>query len=359
MATVSQKIHNYNYAPGIATYGVVGKTGPSGTNGSNLFFTNISLIDNVEFKILVSQIINEFLPIKNSSVKVDRPYQNGDSFFTMDGLIYTLFDIEHLISNADVATIGKYTKYFQLVGRITVDTVSYLNLLKGAQRLELNTNYKGFDLVTASTNNVSTYINDNAVMNIVSDNLDEFNNINLIQLSAVNSYNVMDGQLLIYFDTNDNAFHITTNEDCPLIINSDVKVNQDSVERELDQYSTVLTSSDPITVFKSMCESINYSLINHNDGNDASYVQLSIIVNESADKYELLKTKLGKIFNNLFVKVYANGTIYTHKISKQSENTVVNNSLVYTIQLPQYITEYSQVDAVSLLYNTEIFIKKL
>jgi len=58
---ISQKFNNYNYAPGIATYGIDGKTGKSGEDGNNIYFTDY-IIDDVEgaddLIELVSKILN-------------------------------------------------------------------------------------------------------------------------------------------------------------------------------------------------------------------------------------------------------------------------------------------------------------
>ena len=42
---ISQTVHNYNYAPGIATYGQTGETGQAGQDGNNIYYTNINFTD--------------------------------------------------------------------------------------------------------------------------------------------------------------------------------------------------------------------------------------------------------------------------------------------------------------------------
>ena len=49
---ISQKFNNYNYAPGIATYGVDGKTGITGNDGNNIYFTDCDLINDTDNKNL-------------------------------------------------------------------------------------------------------------------------------------------------------------------------------------------------------------------------------------------------------------------------------------------------------------------
>lgn len=99
------------------------------------------------------------MPIKNDSTVLNRPYQDGDCFFNMEGLIYMLYNINDLIKDGTTDKIGRYPKYFNLVGRITVDTASYLNYINNSNRLELNPDYKGFDIVTVQSTDVTPHIN--------------------------------------------------------------------------------------------------------------------------------------------------------------------------------------------------------
>jgi hypothetical protein len=43
---VSEAINNYNYAPGIATYGAQGIKGESGSDGNCIFFTTYNIVGN-------------------------------------------------------------------------------------------------------------------------------------------------------------------------------------------------------------------------------------------------------------------------------------------------------------------------
>ena len=40
---LSQKFNNYDYAPGIATYGIDGKTGDTGYDGNIIYYTDYDI----------------------------------------------------------------------------------------------------------------------------------------------------------------------------------------------------------------------------------------------------------------------------------------------------------------------------
>ena len=119
---VSQRLHNNTYAPGIATYGIQGKTGKTGEPGSGMFFTDYN-IDTDIFNGFAQKITSRKLPLQHEDVILNRNYINGDTFVTKDGNIYMLMDISTLsttytnggnISGIDVTSIlqkiGEFNK---------------------------------------------------------------------------------------------------------------------------------------------------------------------------------------------------------------------------------------------------------
>ena len=65
---VSQRFHNETYAPGIATYGINGKTGEQGLPGTSMFFTDYSLPG--ELLQFAQKITSRKLPIKTEITKL-------------------------------------------------------------------------------------------------------------------------------------------------------------------------------------------------------------------------------------------------------------------------------------------------
>lgn len=294
---VSQKFNNYNYAPGIATYGIDGKIGQSGENGNNFYFTDLDLNDNEGLRELISQIVNNRLPLRNSTVELKRKYQNGDLFIDYTGIIYELTDINNLsTSNTDT-----YKSYFSIAGKInTQDVNNYFDWV--GQRLVLNSSYSGYDVITGiSSQDASSYIDKNAVVNIISGNIDENDNIEMIRMKSIDSIDVEDGDFSLYYKTTENAYYFDSNK--PIIINSDLKVqNDNNVENEYDNYSTVLTSDDTVTYFKHICDKLRYNIIYDQENNVYNLVIYSNEPNEEDQKktLEYLVNRNDAVFGKIY-----------------------------------------------------------
>lgn len=292
---ISQKFNNYNYAPGIATYGVDGKTGITGNDGNNIYFTDCDLIndnDNKNLNALGELLRGNYLPVKGSTIIIARSYKNGDLFFDQNGIIYKLKDIDSLLGSS-----GKdvYGKYFSIAGKISIaDYDGYFN--KENNRLILNSSdFNGFDIIT--TPNLSTNIDSNAVVNIISNNIDENDNIELVKMQSIDNVDIEDGNLDVYYKTTDNAYYLDSN--MPIVINSNVKINDNANNIDYDNYSSVLTSMDPITYFKHVCDNLRYNILYDADAN-----QYKIIIFQNDNGRDLLdyivsrkETVFGKIYS--------------------------------------------------------------
>lgn len=264
---LSQKFNNYNYAPGIATYGIDGKTGQAGTDGNNIYFTDCNLLTDTDkdLKILAELIANNYLPVKGSTTQINRSYKNNDLFFDYNGIIYQLTNIDDLIGNKDIG--GIYSDYFNIAGKINIADVSNAFTWVG-DRMILNTStYGGYDIATINNpSSASNYINKDAVVNIISDNVNENSNIEMIKLQSIDDVDIEDGKLSVYYKTTENAFYLDSNK--PIVINGDVKLNNDnSTNNEYDNFSTILTSNDTVTYFKHICDKLRYNILYDSDVN--------------------------------------------------------------------------------------------
>lgn len=259
---ISQKFNNYNYAPGIATYGADGKTGIAGYDGNNIYFTDCDLIndiDNRNLNDLAELLRGKYLPVKGSTTVISRSYKNDDLFFDQNGIIYKLKNIDELIGTVNKDTYGKY---FSIAGKISISDFSYFDNVDG--RIILNSsNFGGFDVITSS--NLSTNIDSNAVVNIISNNIDENDNIELVRMKSIDDVDIEDGNFDIYYKTTDNAYYLDSN--MPIVINSNVKINDSADNIDYDNYSSILTSNDPITYFKHICDKLRYNVLYDSDEN--------------------------------------------------------------------------------------------
>ena len=293
---ISQKFNNYNYAPGIATYGIDGKTGITGNDGNNIYFTDCDLIndyDNKNLNALVELLRGNYLPVKGSTTIITRPYKNDDLFFDQKGIIYKLKDIDSLLGSGAKDVYGRY---FSIAGKISIaDYDGYFN--KENNRLILNSSdFSGFDVITSP--NLSTNIDSNAVVNIISNNIDENDNIELVKMQSIDNVDVEDGNLDVYYKTTDNAYYLDSN--MPIVINSNVKINDNANNIDYDNYSSVLTSIDPVTYFKHICDNLRYNILYDADAN-----QYKIIIFQNDGGRDVLdyivsrkETVFGKIYSD-------------------------------------------------------------
>lgn len=299
---VSQKFNNFNYAPGIATYGIDGKTGQAGLDGNNIYFTNCNIIsDNGEsdIEILADLIRKNVLPVKGSTEKISRKYKNNDLFFDINGIIFKLIDIDALLGASEV---GSYINYFSIAGKITVENAKVFasGIENINNRLIFNSSdYSGYDIIKGiAPNDGAGYIDTDAAVNIISNVVNANDNIEMVKMQSIDDVDVEDGKLSVYYKTTENAYYLESNK--PIVINSDVKLNtENNTNNEYDNFSTVLTSNDTITYFKHICDKLRYNILYDSDVN--RYKLVIYQEDGGSDDLEYLvdrnKTVYGKVYD--------------------------------------------------------------
>lgn len=320
---ITRKTYNYDYAPGLATYGLQGLDGSTGKHANNLFYTNFNLNEGAT-EAFVYQLNNQYVPIKGSTTKTDREYQSGDYFFTTDGRIY---ELEFYPDNPSVSVVGRI--------HIDAQTVSQMLHYRDS-RLQVNTStYDGFD-ITLTDSSVS--INKNAAMNITSDRADEDNNINFIQMSAIDINNLTNGDLRIFYNTTDQAYHIESVY--PIVIDSsNIKVSNDSPSADVDSYSEIVTNTYPMTKFKQYCDKCTWEKIGTSP-NTSLNIDATDVIN-----------KLNEVSTGLYCKYY---TTNNQKVVPLYNNA----SVAWRTNAIELSIESDSPIQVSLMYNIEVFITK-
>ena len=137
---ISKKIYNDEYAPGIATYGINGKTGEQGANGNSIFYTSFDIYNNTgnSMEMFIQKIRNKMLPVHNSNIILDREYQKGDYFFDNNGNIYRLDNIDEIINPTSDNASSIWTSYLTLCGKMnTSSTDAYISKASNG-RLNIN-----------------------------------------------------------------------------------------------------------------------------------------------------------------------------------------------------------------------------
>ena len=345
---VSQRFHNDTYAPGIATYGIEGKTGEQGLPGTSMFFTDYSFPD--ELPEFVQKITSRKLPLVTSDTILDRRYVNGDLFVTPAGMIYKLTDIEQMSLDSANGTIENVSKYLEHVGQFSTTDSPFkdTNVLMN----------KSLTITDSQSQSAVT----SALLSLVKgDN----NDMNFINMQAVfeNAANV---DFNIKFDKGYNAYVLESKY--PLLISSNVYVKMDDDIKQISGYSPVVTSDNTITDFVGTCKEYIYdtdaSIFSYTkkDSSTLYYgciykVTLIDSKNQSGDNGDTLERYYSD--SNIMVH-FQNGTFQDFQNYRQTESIYYFRQNDDEDKLNDIITrvkykELPQIN-VSLVYNVECFL---
>ena len=247
---ISEKYHNYDYAPGIPTYGIDGKDGKSGMNGISLFVCQHDITNDVGLKEFGKAILQNLDMSLGGAVKINRDYIDGDSFLFTNCEIWKIKNIVELkkIAAINQLTTDNFSQYLERVGRINMTTTTDGIITNGDRLLLDNTRYKGFVINNAGLSN-SELPSIDAPFTIMSNDTDNDDNIQFIDLKSIFS-NATDSELKIYYDTNTKAYHIYS--DRPILFDCDLKVSNTTSD-EFDEYSAIITKENNITSFIAFC----------------------------------------------------------------------------------------------------------
>lgn len=247
---ISEKYHNYDYAPGIPTYGIDGKDGKSGMNGISLFVCQHDITNDVGLKKFGEAILQNLDMSLGGAVKINRDYIEGDSFLFTNCEIWKIKDIVELkkIAAINQLTTDNFSQYLERVGRINMTTTTDGIITSGDRLLLDNTRYKGFVINNAGLSN-NELPDIEAPFTIMSNDTDNDDNIQFIDLKSIFS-NATDSELKIYYDTNTKAYHIYS--DKPILFDCDLKVSNTTSD-EFDEYSAIITKENNITSFIAFC----------------------------------------------------------------------------------------------------------
>ena len=267
--TVDIIYNNYDYAPGIATYGIDGKPGQSGKNGTSVFVCQYNVTQEDGMKKFADSIRQNIILSSNSSKVMSRPYINGDCFLFPNCDIYRMDDIDGLKTASimnQLTDIDSSEKFMTKVGSINISQ-STSGFSSSQNRLVLDTaNYAGFIINTADMSEDSLS-GINSPFTIVSNDIDNDGQVHFINMKSIYS-GTTQSEMDIYYNSDNDAFHIESDQ--PIIINADVKVNQtDSVD--YDQFSSVLIEDNSITSWHGVCDNI-------------SWYSIPVIVSEEVDE---------------------------------------------------------------------------
>lgn len=264
---VSQKTNNYQFAPGISLYGVDGKDGKSGLSGTSIFISQFDIDDTSDLQTFASYIRQGRSTALGSAEYIGRSYMTGDSFLFPNGYIYKIRDISTLIQAGDTISTDNFDKFFEFVGRITVNNEEN-GFVDSNDRLVLDTtNYKGF-IINVSELPDTDLSEIESPMTVISDKISNDENIKFIDLKSIQSGQA-DVQFRIQYDTNNKCFMIES--DNPILVNADLEVAYSDTNSSMtyDEYSKVYTqvnkSESVLTTFRSICDNLNWKIVPQKD----------------------------------------------------------------------------------------------
>lgn len=128
----TNKILNNNYAPGIATYGIDGKTGDRGDTGTSIYFTTYNLEYNAENELAEVMVkINQNKILSSYTDRyLGRTYEIGDIIIDSSGFLYKIvtrngaFDLQYISQ----IKIDDSADFFERIGNRVILTEQGLDI---------------------------------------------------------------------------------------------------------------------------------------------------------------------------------------------------------------------------------------
>ena len=237
---------NNNYAPGIATDGIDGRTGIKGDNGTSVYFTSYNLEygssnENEQNELLVkinqSKVLSKYVDKPNG-----RDYEVGDIIIDGGGYIYSLYKM-----NGSFAL-----KYVSVIKN--EDSSSFFKKVNDRGMI----NKEGLDVVSGSVN-VDLIPDSDYPFRVVSvDRNSVDGNYNLLSLVAYSYMSDERKYLNIFYNKEDDSFHFETESNIVLDTSSLMVKGTDSKESFSDYYK-VEPYNDPIGLLHRVYSEARYS----------------------------------------------------------------------------------------------------
>ena len=237
---------NNNYAPGIATYGIDGRTGIKGDNGTSVYFTSYNLEygssnENEQNELLVkinqSKVLSKYVDKPNG-----RDYEVGDIIIDGGGYIYSLYKMNGSFALKYVSVIKNEdsSSFFKKVNDRVMINKEGLDVVSGSVNVDLipDSDYP-FRVVSVDRNSVD-------------------GNYNLLSLVAYSYMSDERKYLNIFYNKEDDSFHFETESNIVLDTSSLMVKGTDSKESFSDYYK-VEPYNDPIGLLHRVYSEARYS----------------------------------------------------------------------------------------------------
>lgn len=327
---------NNNYAPGIATYGIDGRTGIKGDNGTSVYFTSYNLEygssnENEQNELLVkinqSKVLSKYVDKPNG-----RDYEVGDIIIDGSGYIYSLYKM-----NGSFAL-----KYVSVIKN--EDSSSFFKKVND----RVMVNKEGLDVVSGSVNVEKIPESDYPFRVVSIDRNSVDGNYNLLSLVACSYMSDERKYLNIFYNKEDDSFHFETESNIVLDTSSLMVKGTNSKESFSDYYK-VEPYNDPIGLLHRVYSEARYSYNGsdfltiegfHNNFSNIEivpdYIKVKVLNDDYTTKTEKLFTLDHTNINNVddYFKVYVGETL------KNVDKTNICISLIKGVEI--YINPNNQ-----------------
>ena len=366
MKTVGNWV-NYDYAPGLPSYGLPGMQGNAGKNGNCIFYTGFNIYNgpNDDIRQFSDAIMQNKLPVYNYNINssLNRKFQIGDYFFDSRGNIFKLI-IDPTTYHFNL-NITDYSDILELCGKINTDSDNTLLSKIDNNRVNINNDYAGMDIIINNTN--YTIDNENLYnIRVMSDTADNNGIINFQRFTAITPDGINNNMDILYDSTID-AFKIKSNK--PIILDGDITVRNTNKTLGVDPtvygYSRVVTSDNNINNFYNICQHLStVTGITYNNIN-IGYDTIAIFFNNTDNNITKLYNDIYSALN-ISITFLVDGKKYNRIIPLK---TFKDEIYVYTkdfisdflsskqLNLIQADHTKLKVLTVTCIYNIEVYLK--
>ena len=344
MDKVNEKLLNSRYAPGIATYGIDGKTGPVGSNGTSIYFTSYDMSDSGQYQDALIKINQGRIVSDNTSLPNTRPYGIGDLFFDCVGSIWQLvedntsnFSLNYLASIDDLLDSDYFDHSNNRVFlNCDSSTVKGIDLLKGDITEDQGTSDFTLRVINKAESSSS-------------------GNYNLVSMIA-KPINDAEKYLNIVYDQNLASFKFISNTnimvDCPSF-----SVSPESTgESRISDFYRIDPMKDPIGLLHKVYSESTWSLVTDTktDGTEVTYIQVTI------PKEKFISSDLIDVIPDAIrVKTYvSNNWKAEYLFETANAKEIVSDDETYKIKVGENAASAETDAKVSLIKGIEIYIKK-
>ena len=293
---------NYQYAPGIPTYGINGKDGSTGVSGTGFFFSNyIIKSDSEDYNEAIGRIKKNLVLSKKTS---DIDLMNVRNYIAGDIIIDSAGNINRLKDDGSGNLIFEF-----LTTLTTFSSTDYFKRMNNSDRIYLDmldsSQIRGLDIISGSsdfTNNILSDSSNNSLLRVITSTKNSANTYNLLSLISKSGQEAK--YLDIIYNEDENSFIFNTNSNIVFDTSYGFYVNIDDKNDDINAgYYKIRPYADPIGLLHHVYED---SSVYSDSSSESFYICIPEALNVNIDvKPEFVKLYTVDIsfgFNKEFIQ---------------------------------------------------------